>query len=83
MIDVCIFPTSLKVANITPVHKKVSKNSMGIYRPVIILPNVFKTYERCPFKSISIYFENIFSKFHCGFRQDLSAQYCLTSITDK
>ena len=26
MIDVCIFPASLKTANITPVYKKGSKN---------------------------------------------------------
>ena len=33
MIDVCIFPTSLKLANITPVYKKDSQNSKENYRP--------------------------------------------------
>ena len=52
MIDVCIFPTSPKLADITPVYKKGSKNSKEIYRPVSILPNISKIYERCLFKPI-------------------------------
>ena len=68
MIDVCIFPTSLKLANITPVYKKGSKNSKENYRPVSILPNISKIYKRCLFKPISNHFENIFLKFQCGFR---------------
>ena len=83
MIDVYIFPTSLKLANITPVYKKGSKNSKENYTPVSILPNISKIYERCLFKPISNYFENIFSTFQCGFRQGLSAQYCLISTTEQ
>ena len=63
MIDVCIFPTSLKFGKITPVYKNDSKKSKENYRPVSILPNIFKIYERCLSKPISHYFENFFSKF--------------------
>ena len=63
MIDACIFPTSLKLANITPVNKKGSKNSKENYRSVSILPNISKIYKRCLFKPISNYFENIFQNF--------------------
>ena len=63
MIDVCIFPVSLKLGNITPVYKEGPKNSKENYRPVSIWPNISKIYERCLFKPISNYFENIFSKF--------------------
>ena len=83
MIDVCIFPTSLKLANITRVYKKDSKNSKENYRPVSIFPNISKIYGRCLFKPISNYFENIFSKFQCGFRQGLSALCCLISLIEK
>ena len=55
--------------------KKGSNNWKGNYRPVSILPNISKFYERRLFKPISNYFENVFSKFQCGFRQGLSAQY--------
>ena len=83
MIDVCIFPTSLKLANITPVYKKGSKNSKENCRPVSILTNISKIYERCLFKPIFNYFENVFSKFQRGFRQGLSAQDCLISTIEK
>ena len=63
MTVVCIFPTSLELANITPVYKKGSKNSKENYRPVSILPNISKIYKRCLFKPISNYFENIISNF--------------------
>ena len=60
MIDVCTFPASLKLANITPVYKKGSKNSKENYRPVSIFPSILKIYERYLFKPISNYFKNIF-----------------------
>ena len=66
-----------------PVYKKGSKNSRENCRPVSILPNISKIYERCLFKPISNYFEKIFSKFQCAFRQVLNAQYCLISMIEK
>ena len=83
MIDVCIFPISLRLTNITPVYKKGSKHSKKKYRPVSISLNISEIYERCPFKQISNYFQNIFSKFQCSFRQGLSAQYCPISMIEK
>ena len=83
MIDSSTFPASLKLAHITPVFKKGSKNSKKNYRPVSILPNISKIYERCMFKQMSNYLGNFFSKFHCGFRQSISAQHCLLSMIEK
>ena len=64
-------------------YKKGSKNLKENYRAVSTLPNISKIYERCLFQPISNYFENIFSKFQCGFRQGLRAQYCLISMIEK
>ena len=74
-------------------HTKISKYNTCVwkrlkkfkenYMQVIILPNISKNYERCLFESISNYFEYIFSKFQCGFRQSLRAQYCLISMIEK
>ena len=41
------FPNELKQADIVPAHKKKSKLSKENYRPISILPNVSKIYERC------------------------------------
>ena len=40
------FPDNLKRANVTPVHKKSDKTKKDNYRPISILPNMSKIYER-------------------------------------
>ena len=57
-----IFPNSLKNAIITPVCKKGAKTSKDNYRPVSILSNISKIFERLLFKQMSEYFEPILSK---------------------
>ena len=37
----------MKLADVTPVYKKKSENSKDTYRPVSILSNISKIYERC------------------------------------
>ena len=49
--------SALKLANITPVHKNDSKSKKDHYRPISVLPNISKIYERFFFKQISEYFE--------------------------
>ena len=39
------FPSGMKLANVTPMHKKGSQNDKGNYRPVSILPNLSKVFE--------------------------------------
>ena len=43
------FPQTLKNENVTPVHKKGSRNGKTNYRPVSILSNPSKVYEKCIF----------------------------------
>ena len=40
------FPSDLKLADVTPVYKKKSKNSKDNYRSVSILSNISTIYER-------------------------------------
>ena len=81
--SIFIFPNSLKNAIVTPVHKKDVKTSKDNYRPVNILSNISKIYERITFKQISEDFEPILSKFQCGFRKEFSAQHCLLAMLEK
>ena len=53
-------------------HKKKSKFSKENYRAISIFPNISKVYERCLYDQISIFFEDVFSKYQCGFRKGYS-----------
>ena len=55
-----IFPSDLKLADVTPVYKKKSKNSKDNYRPVSILSNISKIYEiyHCFHNALSILWSN-------------------------
>ena len=83
IISYSVFPSALKLANITPVDKKDSKSKKDNYRPISVLPNISKIYERFLFKQISKYFEQFLSKYQCGFRKGFSAQHSLLSILEK
>ena len=73
----------LKWADVKPAHKKGSRTDKENYRPVSILPNVSKIYERCLFKQLTNYFEDLFSKYQCGFRKGFSVANCLLPIIEK
>ena len=78
-----VFPQSLKNAIIRPVHKKGTITSKDHYRPVGILPNISKIYERFKFKQMSENFEFILLKYQCGFRKGFSPQHCLLAMPEK
>ena len=78
-----IFPSDLKLADVTPVYKKKSKNSKDNYRPVSILSNISKIYERCIYNQIQLFFDSLLSKYQCGFCRGYNAQPCLVSLIEK
>ena len=51
------FPTGMKYAEVTPIHKKDDKNDKENYCPISILPNLSKVYERLTSKSIHIFIQ--------------------------
>ena len=73
----------VKNANITPVFKKGHRNSEINYRPVSILPNLSKIYERCLYKQLPKFFDKILSKYQCGFRKGFNSQCCLATMLEK
>ena len=74
------FPHCLKQADVIPVFKKEEKLDKPNYRPVSILPVISKIYERLMYDQMYKYFDEIFSKFQCGFRKGFSTQHCLLYI---
>ena len=67
------FPNSLKLADVTPVHKKEERTMKDKYRPVSI-------FKRNMFDQMSSYIDKYLSPFLCGFRKGFSTQHCLTSM---
>ena len=78
-----IFPHDLKLADVAPIYKKKSKASKDNYRPVSILSNISKVYERCIYDQIQTYFDKIISKYQCGFCKGCNSQHCLITLIEK
>ena len=78
-----VFPSTLKLANITPVYKKDSKSKKDHYRPISAFPGSSRIYERFFFKQISEYFVQFLSKYQGEFRKVFSAQHSLLSMLEK
>ena len=78
-----LFPHDLKLADVAPVYKKKSKACKDNYRPVSILSNISKVYERCIYDQIQTYFDQILSKYQCGFRKGYNVQHCLIALIEK
>ena len=69
------FTSSLKLAGVTPVHKKGRKDMKENFRPVSIWPTLSKIYEKCIVAKMSSFFDSIFSNQQCSFRRGYSTQH--------
>ena len=78
-----VFPDSLKLADITPAHKKEERTKKDNYRPVSILPSISKIFERNMYDQISLYINKYLSPYLCGFRKGFSTQHCLTVMLER
>ena len=67
------FPDRLKLANITPVHKKDEPTDKENYRPVIVLPLLSKIFERLIYDQLNEYLDQYLR----GFRKAHSTQHAL------
>ena len=83
IVDNGIFPNKLKLADITPVHKKLEKTLKANYRNVSILPAVSKIFEKLMGRQIGLYMEQHLSKYLCGFRKGYNTQHALMALIEK
>ena len=77
------FPEKMKVADITPVHKKDEVTNAKNYRPISTLPSASKVFERLMQKDINIFISRYLSKHLCGYRKGFNAQHALISLLEK
>ena len=75
------YPASLKYADIRPIFKKDDKTDKTKCRPINILPNLSKIYERFK-QNRQKYLNQIFTKYQCGFKKGYNAQHCLMAMTE-
>ena len=66
-INKSVFPDSLKIANITPTHKKDEPTDKENYRSVNVLPLLSKVFEILLYDQLSKYSEKYLNTLLCGF----------------
>ena len=82
-IDVCIFPSHLKYAEISSIHKKNDKLDKENYRPISILIVVSKVFEKIYSKQMEIYFYNISNPLLSAYRSKYGCHDVLLKLTEE
>ena len=74
---IVILPEYFRTAKVMPTYKKDKSTEKTNCRQISILSNIFKIYERLMHDNMSLYFDDVLSKFQCGVRKGFGAQNCL------
>ena len=80
-----IFPDSLKIAKVVPVHKKDDASLIENYRPISILPTISKIFERVIFNQVYEHFKsnNLLYSSQYGFRNNHSTELAAMELIDR
>ena len=78
------YPDQLKIAKVIPIYKKGSSSDPSNYRPISILSNINKIFEKILHKRLFKYLNkfNILYKYQFGFRKGHSTTQALIELTD-
>ena len=78
-------PELLKIAKTIPVFKKGSRMTVSNYRPISLLSNLNKIFEKIIFNRVYNFLEEheILYKYQFGFRKAHSTNHALISITEQ
>ena len=77
-----VFPSSLKMADISPSHKKDETTNKENCRSVIILQSVTKIFENILYNQIASCINKYLSEYLCGFRNGYYTQYSLVFMLE-
>ena len=80
-----VYPDILKLANVIPIHKKESKLDVSNYRPISLLSNINKLFEKVMSLRITNYFErsNLLYDLQFGFRAKHSTNHAVVHMVQK
>ena len=76
-IEHSVFPDDLKLADMTPIFKKVDRTATDKYRNISVLPVCSKCFERIMEKQITPFINKHLSPYLCGYRKGSNAQHAL------
>ena len=82
-IETSTFPKQLKYDDVKRVFQKDSQTDKENYRPISILSNVSKIFERCLNKQLQEYFQALLCKYQYGFRKGYSVINALLPMAEK
>ena len=80
-----VFPDLLKPASVCPIYKKNDQTKCANYRPISLLSNLSKIFERTMYNRIELFlseFETIYN-LQFGFRKKHSTEHALISIIEQ
>ena len=80
-----VFPSLNKEADVCPIHKKGEKHKCENYRPISLLSNISKIFERVMYSRLDKFLDlsEIIYKFQFGFRKNYSTNHALLSIVEQ
>jgi hypothetical protein len=80
-----VFPDKLKLAQVTPVFKKGDKTNMNSYRPISLLPQISKLFEKTLYNRIFNFLDinNILFSSQYGFRKNSRTSYGIIDMVEK
>lgn len=83
-LDKEIWPDALKTAEVIPLHKANEKHLQNNYRPISLISNLAKIFEKLIHKRFTDFFNkhNIISNRQYGFRKNMGTKNALEQITN-
>ena len=80
-----IFPTEMKTACVTPVHKKGNQDDVNNYRPISVLTIFSKIFEKCIYNRLITFLDKhkILINNQFGFRRGHSTSSAILELIDK
>ena len=84
-IETGVFPNCLKIAEVIPIYKKGDQNMPTNYRPISLLSQFDKIFEKMLFSRLFSYLNKnqLLNKNQFGFRPNSSTQFAISTIHDK
>ena len=73
----------MKLADLTPIYKKLENILPVNYRPISVLPSISKIFEKLMQRQINVFIEKHLSPYLCGYRKGYNCQYALLSMIEK